>query len=261
MPVTLDEILRSTRQELDTLRGRRASLERDAQASRVAPSFRDALRKNTVAVIAEVKRRSPSAGSIREDLDPASRAVLYAEHGAAAVSVLTDGPYFGGSIEDLRAAARRAPVPILRKDFILDEIQILEARAAGAAAVLLIVRILGPRLGPLLRYAADLQLDALVEVHTFQELASALEAGATIIGVNSRDLDTLLVDVNAALHIVSKVPAECIAVAESGMAGKQDVERAAEAGSDAVLIGTALSAAASPEGLLHGLTRVPRHAR
>lgn len=261
MPVTLDEILRSTRMAVDTLRGRRASLERDVESARPAPSLKASLRRGTVAVIAEVKRRSPSAGSIREDLDPAGRAALYAAHGAAAISVLTDGPYFGGSIEDLRAAARSAPVPVIRKDFVLDEVQILEARAAGAAAVLLIVRALGARLRPLLQYTEEQGLDALVEVHTSEELGAALDAGATIIGVNSRDLDTFTIDVNTAWTIVSRVPPNCIAVAESGMVGRPDVVRAAEAGADAVLIGTALSAAASPEKLLEELSRVVRHAR
>jgi indole-3-glycerol phosphate synthase len=261
MHVSLEQILRSTRGSLDTLHARRATLEREVATSRVPPSLRAALRKGTVAVIAEVKRRSPSAGAIREDLDPAERGVLYAQHGAAAISVLTDGPYFGGSIQDLRAAARRSPVPVLRKDFILDQVQILEARAAGAAAVLLIVRALGAGLGPLLAYAADLRLDALVEVHTGDELSTALEAGASIIGVNSRDLDTFEIDMESAWKIVASVPAECIAVAESGMAGPQDVGRAAAAGADAVLIGTALSAAVSPGELLQALTQVVRRAR
>jgi indole-3-glycerol phosphate synthase len=261
MPVTLDEILRSTRKAVDRLRPRRASLERDVESAQPVPSLGGSLRRTTVAVIAEVKRRSPSAGPIREDLDPAGRAALYARHGAAAISVLTDGPYFGGSIEDLRAAVQSVPVPVIRKDFVLDEVQILEARAAGAAAVLLIVRALGPRLGPLLNYTLGQGLDALVEVHTPDELAAALDAGATIIGVNSRDLDTFKIDVNAAWRIVSKVPSRCIAVAESGMLGRPDVMLAAEAGADAVLIGTALSAAASPETLLEELGRVVRHAR
>ena len=150
---------------------------------------------------------------------------------------------------------------MLRKDFILDEVQILEARAAGAAAVLLIVRALGPRLKPLLRYAADLGLDALVEVHTLEELTRALEADASIIGVNSRDLDTFRIDVEAAWQIVARVPADRIAVAESGMASHGDVVRAAQAGADAVLIGTALSAAAAPAELLEDLSRVTRHGR
>ena len=261
MPVTLDQILRSTGKQLEALRLRRSELERKAADAAAPPSFVRALRHDRVAVIAEVKRRSPSAGAIREDLDPAERAALYARHGAAAISVLTDGPYFGGSIEDLRAAAARTSTPVLRKDFILDEVQILEARGAGAAAVLLIVRALGPRLGPLLRAAEDIGLTALVEVHTELELSLALEAGATVIGVNSRDLDTFAIDTGAALRIIAQVPPGCIAIAESGMARQEDVSRAAAAGADAVLIGTALSAAASPAGLLAELTGVTRRAR
>jgi indole-3-glycerol phosphate synthase len=261
MPVSLEQILRSTRGGLDALRARRTTLERQVATTRPPPSFRAALRKASVAVIAEVKRRSPSAGAIREDLDPGERAALYAGNGAAAISVLTDGPYFGGSIHDLTAAAQRSSVPVLRKDFILDEVQILEARAAGAAAVLLIVRALGPRLQPLLRHAADIGLDALVEVHTAEELDLALEAGASIVGVNSRDLDTFQIDVERAWRIVAGVPPEAIAVAESGMAGAGDVRLAAAAGADAVLIGTALSAAASPGGLLRELTSVARRSR
>ena len=261
MPVTLDDILRSTRRSVASLRGRRARLEQDLGSAPDVPSFKAALRREVVAVVAEVKRRSPSAGSIRENLDPAERAALYAKHGAAAISVLTDGPYFGGSMDDLRSAVQRVRVPVLRKDFILDEVQILEARAAGAAAVLLIVRALGTRLEDLLAAAHKHGLDALVEVHTQDELTQALNAGGTIIGVNSRDLDTFAIDVTSAWRIVSRVPPECIAVAESGMAGVGDVERAAEAGADAVLIGTALSAAASPEALLEACTRVSRHDR
>jgi indole-3-glycerol phosphate synthase len=212
-------------------------------------------------VIAEVKRRSPSAGSIREDLDAGERAARYADHGAAAISVLTDGPFFGGSVEDLREAASMAHVPILLKDFVLDEIQIVEARAAGASAVLLIVRALGSRLEPLLRFAHQLRLTPLVEVHSAAELSAALDVGATVIGVNSRDLDTFIIDAAAALRLVSTVPAGYTVVAESGMSRKADVERAAEAGADAVLIGTALSAVAAPGELLGELTRVRRRGR
>jgi indole-3-glycerol phosphate synthase len=263
MPVSLQEILSSTREGLTALRTRRAALERDIRGSRVArPSFRAALRRPTVAVIAEVKRRSPSVGSIREDLDPGERAALYAAHGAAAISVLTDGPFFGGSMHDLRAAAERCPLPVLRKDFILDEVQILEARAAGASAVLLIVRALErDRLKTLLSYSAELGLDALVEVHTTGELATALESDARIIGINSRDLDSFRIDTDAAWKLVSQVPSDRIAVAESGIVGQTDVAQVAQAGADAVLIGTALSASSSPEELLHQLSSVPRHGR
>jgi indole-3-glycerol phosphate synthase len=262
MPVTLEQILASTRGGLSGLRARRAAVEREAALAGRPPSFRAALRRETVAVIAEVKRRSPSAGAIREDLDPADRAARYARHGAAAISVLTDGPFFGGSVDDLRAAARRTSVPVLRKDFILDELQIVEARAAGAAAVLLIVRALAQaRLAELIVAADDAGLDALVEVHTREEVDRALAAGATILGVNSRDLDTFRLDTAAAWTILRAVPPACIAVAESGMGSPADVEAAAAAGADAVLIGTALSAAADPDALLERLSLVPRHGR
>jgi indole-3-glycerol phosphate synthase len=263
MPVRLEEILNSTRRCLPDLHGRRDALERAIQSSHVArPSFRSALRKSTVAVIAEVKRRSPSAGPIREDLDPGDRAALYAAHGAAAISVLTDGPYFGGSVQDLRDAASRCPLPLLRKDFILDEVQVLEARAAGASAVLLIVRALGqPRLSLLLGYAHDLSLDALVEVHSAEELRLALDSGAEIIGVNSRDLDTCAIDVAAAWKLLGRVPNDRVAVAESGILGQSDVLSAATAGADAVLIGTALSRAESPGALLRTLASIPRSGR
>jgi indole-3-glycerol phosphate synthase len=261
MQVTLDQILDSTERRISQLRGRRAALDRAAGDVADPPDLVSALRRSHVAVIAEVKRRSPSVGSIREDLDPGERAARYAEHGAAAVSVLTDGPFFGGSVDDLRQAVSRAHVPVLLKDFVLDEVQIVEARAAGAAAVLLIVRALGPRLQRLVGFAHELRLTPLVEIHSAVELSAALDAGASVIGVNSRDLDTFTIDTGAALRIVSKIPAGCTAVAESGMSEKEDVEEAAEAGADAVLIGTALSAAASPGVLLRELTQVRRRGR
>jgi indole-3-glycerol phosphate synthase len=262
MPVTLDQILSSTRDGLAALHRRRAAVEREAAAAPRAPSFAPGLRRATVAVIAEVKRRSPSAGAIREDLDPAERAERYARHGAAAISVLTDGPFFGGSLDDLRAAAARSRVPLLRKDFILDELQVLEARAAGAAAVLLIVRALSQaRLAALLAAARAAGLDALVEVHTGPEVARALDAGAEILGVNSRDLDSFRIDTAAAWAVLQTLPANVIAVAESGMASAADVEAASAAGADAVLIGTALSAAADPDALLARLAAVRRRGR
>ena len=262
MPVSLAQILSSTRDGLPALHARRAMVEREAAAAPRPPSFAAALRRQTVAVIAEVKRRSPSAGSIREDLDPAERAERYARHGAAAISVLTDAPFFGGSVDDLRAAAVRAGVPVLRKDFILDELQILEARAAGAAAVLLIVRALSAaRLAALLGAASAAGLDALVEVHTQPEVARALEAGATILGVNSRDLDDFRIDTPAAWAVLQSVPPTLLAVAESGMASAADVTAAAAAGADAALIGTALSAAADPAALLAQLSGIRRRGR
>lgn len=262
MATTLDLILDATRRTLPALRHRRAALEREAADAAVPPPFGAALRREAVAVVAEVKRRSPSAGAINEALDPAEQAARYAAGGAAAISVLTDGPHFGGSVADLRAAAARVGVPLLRKDFILAEEQIVEARAAGAAAVLLIVRALAPaRLRALLSAAHGAGLEALIEVHDRRELDIALGAGGGIVGVNSRDLDTFEIDVAAAWALLRAVPADCVAVAESGMATRADVERAAGFGADAVLIGTALSRADDPAALLGSLAGVSRRGR
>jgi indole-3-glycerol phosphate synthase len=262
MAVSLDQILDSTRRTLPSLRERRGVLEREAGARPRPPSLSRALRRERVAVVAEVKRRSPSAGVIRDDLDPGERAALYARHGASAISVLTDRLHFGGSMEDLRAAASRVEVPLLRKDFIVDELQVIEARAAGAAAVLLIARALPPeRLEALLACARSAGLEAVVEAHTWAELDRALGAGAEIVGINSRDLDTFTLDVAGAWKLLARVPADRVALAESGMHGRDDVERAAAAGADAVLVGTALSAAPDPAGLLQQLSEVARRGR
>lgn len=262
MPVSLEQILATTERTLPGLRARRRELERMASAMGQCPPFRAALDRRTVALVAEVKRRSPSAGSIREDLDPGTRAATYAGEGAAAISVLTDAPHFGGSLEDLTSVAARVTVPVLRKDFILSEEQVLEARAAGASAVLLIVRALTPaRLASLHQFAADVGLASLVEAHTAREVELALEAGAAILGINSRDLDTFRIDVASAWKLFDGVPAGTIAVAESGMAGIDDVRQAAAAGADAVLIGTALSAADDPGPLVRQISGVTRRGR
>jgi indole-3-glycerol phosphate synthase len=176
--------------------------------------------------------------------------------------VLTDNPFFGGSLGDLEAVAARVRTPLLRKDFILDELQVAEARAAGASAVLLIVRALPPaRLADLARAARDWGLATLVEVHDARELDIALESEAAIIGVNSRNLDTFEIDVAAAWALISRIPGDRIAVAESGMATEADVRRAVDAGADAVLIGTALSAAADPSALARTLASTQRRGR
>jgi indole-3-glycerol phosphate synthase len=262
MPVSLEQILSTTARALPALRARRQELERLAADTAPGPSFLAAFQGPTVALIAEVKRRSPSAGSIREDLDPAARAAGYARGGAAAISVLTDGPFFGGSLDDLRTVVGQAGVPVLRKDFILSEEQILEARAAGASAVLLIVRALTPaRLQALRSFAADAGLAALVEAHTAAEVSTALDAGAEIVGINSRDLDTFRIDIASAWGLFAAVPSGVLAVAESGMATVEDVQRAAAAGADAALIGTALSAADDPEALARQISGVVRRGR
>lgn len=262
MPPVLDEILHHARASVAPLRARRRELERAAAEVSDPPSFYAALRGGRLALIAEVKRRSPSAGAINEGLDPAGRAAQYAGAGAAAISVLTEGPHFGGSLDDLRRVRDAVEVPLLRKDFLLDECQLLEARAAGAAAVLLIARVLPPaRLRELVAFARDVGLGALVETHTEREVDVALTAEADILGVNARDLDTFALDPEGAWRLLAAVPASHVAVAESAMHTAEDAARAAAAGADAVLIGTALSAAADPAALVRQVVEVPRRGR
>lgn len=262
MPTTLDQILATTRAGLPALRARREEIERLAVASAGRPQFLGGWDRDRMALIAEVKRRSPSQGSIREDLDPVAHAAAYAAAGASAISVLTDNPFFAGSLGDLEAVAARVRTPLLRKDFILDELQVAEARVAGASAVLLIVRALPlARLADLARAARDWGLATLVEVHDARELDIALESDAAIIGVNSRNLDTFEIDVAGALALISRIPGDRIAVAESGMASEADVRRAVDAGADAVLIGTALSAAADPSALARAVASMRRCGR
>ncbi len=263
MPAILDQIVASTRATLPALKARSRQLEKAAAEAAAGPPFMAGLRAgSSVALIAEVKRRSPSAGSIREDLDPATHAERYASAGAAAISVLTEGSHFGGSIDDLVAVRARVTVPVLRKDFIVDELQLVEARATGASAALLIVRILPPkRLEALLRFTRGLGLEALVETHTQAEIDVALAAGAEIIGVNSRDLDTFALDPDGAWELLALLPTGPLAVAESAMQTRADVDKAAAAGADAVLIGTALSAAADPGALARSFSSVVRRGR
>lgn len=215
-----------------------------------------------MAIVAEIKRRSPSAGAIADELDPVAHAAGYVRAGASAVSVLTNEPFFGGSLRDLERVAATVPVPLLRKDFILDELQIVEARAHGASAVLLIVRVVPPEhLASLIRFAREWQLDPVVEVHTAEELAMALDCGADILGVNSRDLETFAIDTSRAWQLLGTVPADRIAIAESGMASRSDVAGAAAAGADAVLVGTAFSSLVDPESLVGRMTGVKRRGR
>ena len=209
-----------------------------------------------------MKRRSPSAGAIAEHLDPVAHAAAYALGGAVAISVLTDEAHFGGSLEDLERVAREVSCPVLRKDFILDELQLLEARGAGASAILLIVRAMDARrLRELARTARDLSLGVLVEAHTAVELDAAVAAEPTALGVNSRDLATFAVDHAAAERLIARVPPGIAAVAESGIERRADVERFAAAGADLVLVGTAVARTADPAAAVRGLCGVPRRAR
>ena len=214
-------------------------------------------------MIAEVKRRSPSQGAIREDLDPVVHAAAYERGGAVAVSVLTDEAHFGGSIEDLRRVAASITVPVLRKDFVIDELQISEARAAGASAVLLIARVLTPaQLDGLARAVRRRGMTPLIEVHALRELDAALAAGpGVVVGVNARDLDTFVVDLRAAEETVRRIPPEVTVVAESGIETHEDVERLARAGADFVLVGTSVARQTDPEKAVRALVGVKRQRR
>jgi indole-3-glycerol phosphate synthase len=243
---------------------RAASIPLDAvkQAAAAAPpprGFRAALSRPGMALIAEVKRRSPSKGAIRIDLDPAALAAAYQRGGAAAISVLTEPRHFAGSPEDLCAARAATRLPVLRKDFVTTAYQVWEARAWGADAVLLIVAALGrERLAALLAEAEAAGLDALVEVHTRAEAELAAAAGATLVGVNARDLATLTVDPGRLAAVRDALPRGATVVAESGINRRGDVLAAAAAGADAVLVGESLVRAADPAAFAAALLgRVP----
>ena len=241
---TLGELVQAAHSRAYALRPRENALRDAAASAPVAPSLGDALRRPTVGIIAEVKRRSPSKGSINPDLDALARARAYVEAHAAAVSVLTEPDRFGGSIDDLRIVAAGVGVPVLRKDFIVAPAQLYEARATGAAAALLIVRALSvAALRDLVAAATNVGLELLVEVRDAGELQRALDAGATIVGVNNRNLETLVIDPATVERVLPLIPRHVVAIAESGMASRDDVQRAAHTGADAVLIGSAVSAA------------------
>jgi len=237
-------------------------LERRAATAPQPVSFDGVWEGSAVAVIAEVKRRSPSAGAIREDLDAVGHARAYVRGGAVAISVLTDAAHFGGSLDDLAQVARGVAVPVLCKDFILHELQLIEARGAGASGALLIVRALdSKRLRALAWAARGLGLAPLVEVHTEGELEQALGAEPAAVGVNSRDLATFAVDLSVAERLVARVPAGVPAVAESGIETRADVERMAAAGADLVLVGTSVARRDDPETAVRALVGVPRQGR
>jgi len=217
------------------------------------PFERSLLAAGAPAVIAEIKRSSPSAGKIAE-ADPAARARAYEAAGAAAVSVLTEPLHFDGSLADLRAVHLAVGVPVLRKDFFVHPSQVIESRVEGADAVLLIAAALsGSELKALIAAAADLGLGALVETHSEADLEKALATDAPVIGVNARDLETLEVDAARALALLGRVPEDRIAVLESGIASRADVERAGAAGASAVLVGEALMRAEDPAATLREL--------
>ena len=221
--------------------------------------FSEALVRPGLSLIAEFKRRSPSAGDIAGGADVAQVCAAYERGGAAALSVLTDRPYFGGSVADMQVARDATGLPVLRKDFTIDEIQVYEARAIGADAVLLICAALpdDALLADLHALARELGMSALVETHDAAEIDRALGAAAEIVGVNSRDLATFSEDLDVAAALASRVPAGVIAVAESAIRSADDARRMADAGFDAVLVGEALVRADDPTALVRDLAAVP----
>jgi indole-3-glycerol phosphate synthase len=230
-----------------------------AGASSVSSSprpLRDALCAPGIAVIAEFKRRSPSAGKLRGDADVSQMVSAYERGGAAALSVLTEGPHFEGTLEDLRQARAACGLPILRKDFIVDPYQLYEARSAGADAVLLIVAALPrPTLVELHEQARELGLDVLVEVHDSAELEVALSVGADLIGVNNRDLRDFSVDVRRTARLLAEMPAGIMVVSESGIASAEQLRELHEQGVQAVLVGELLMRAPDPELALRALRK------
>jgi len=257
---TLGRILEETRKRVTSLkRGLKAS---EPGPTATGPRLAPALRGPMVAVIAEIKRRSPSKGVLSESLDPARQASAFADGGAVAVSVLTEPAFFGGSLGDLAAVRGAVSLPVLRKDFHIDPAQLAEAHAASATAVLLIARALPLELlKTLLDEAAGLGLETVVEVRTEEELARALACGAAIVGVNSRDLETLEIDSRVPERLMPLIPRTVVGIWESGVHDVESVCRAADCGADAVLVGSALSRTADPESLVRALSRVPRKER
>ncbi len=218
--------------------------------------------RGDVSVIAELKRSSPSKGAINSGLDAAAQVRAYAAGGAAAFSILTEPSEFGGSLDDLRTAAALSLAPCVRKDFITDAVQLVEARMAGASAALLIARALpSDALTELVFVARTLGVEPLVEVRDEHELDDALRSGALLIGVNNRNLETLELDPMVSLQLLPLIPITHVAIYESGISDRSDVERAAEYGADAVLVGSSISASATPSAAVAALTGVARAQR
>ncbi len=242
-----------------TLAPRRTEFERQANAVGVVPEFAAALRAKQIGIIAEVKRSSPSKGAINLGLDLTQQVVAYESGGAAAISVLTEPTRFGGSNEDLIRARAAVRIPLLKKDFHVAAIQILEARSLGASAALVIARAVPPgRLEELLLAGNDAGIEILVEIRDERELDLALTLGANLIGVNNRNLETLEIDPETSLRLLPLIPRDVVAIAESGVRTANDVERLGKAGADAVLVGSELSASSDPRAAVRSLTGIKR---
>ena len=259
MPSLLETVVAATRRTVETRAAAApvASLERQIARAPKGDAFERALRESPPPrVIAECKRRSPSRGILRAAYDPAAHAADYADAGAAAISVLTEGTFFDGSVDHLRQVRRAVALPLLRKDFVVSEYQLVEAAAAGADAVLLIVAALADAdLRILLSRARQLGLAAVVEVHGALEIPRAADAGARIIGVNSRDLRTLAVDPGAFDAAATLLPRDVVAVAESGIRDRADIDRLTASGYHAFLVGERLISQPDPGAALRDLRR------
>ena len=251
----LDEIVAKTRERVAERRRARPIEDVIAESAPARRPFAEALQRPGVNVIAEFKRRSPSRGLLRSDLTVEATARAYEAAGGVALSVLTEQDYFGGSLDDLRAARTATrTLPALRKDFVVDAYQVWEARAAGADAVLLIAAALDDgALRALLAEAHAARVEALVEVHDQEELDRALAAEARLVGVNNRDLKTLAVRLETGLSLAAEIPDEVVAVAESGIRQGEDVRRLRDAGYDAFLVGEHLMGAPDPGAALREL--------
>jgi indole-3-glycerol phosphate synthase len=255
---TLERIVESTRREVEQRRSAvpLATLEEQLVARGEDRPFTEALVHPGISVIAEHKRRSPSAGTIRDGASVADVVCAYERAGAAALSILTEGPHFGGSLEDLREARAATRLPILRKDFVVDHYQLFESAAVGADAILLIVAALEPRaLTRLHHEALALDLDVLVEVHDARELEVALELDADVIGINNRDLTDFTVDLQRTFELLTDVPAGKTVVSESGIVTRDQLDELERVGVDAVLVGEALMGAEDVEAACRALTR------
>ncbi|HWC72164.1 MAG TPA: indole-3-glycerol phosphate synthase TrpC [Actinomycetota bacterium] len=250
----LSDLVLGVRRELDAHPLDDGALLARAASRPPARGFIAALRGGRPALIAEVKRASPSAGSIAADADPIELARAYADGGAAAISVLTEPRHFAGALADLEAVRLTVQLPVLRKDFLVHPAQVIEARANGADAVLLIAACLtDEELTALLALSSDLGMSALVETHADDELDRALASGAEVIGVNARDLETLEVDSASALDRLARIPPGRVAVMESGIRDRADVEAAVDAGASAILVGEALMRASDPRAAVREL--------
>ena len=258
MTATLNQLVAEARQRVRKCK-QVADLHdlRSRASARQTRSFAQALRAQSPAVIAELKKASPSKGLIRADFNPVALALQLQKAGASALSVLTEEQHFQGSIDYLRDVSAAVDIPVLRKDFIVDEFQIIEARANGAGAILLIVAALEDReLAALKDYARQFELDVLCEVHDNAELDRALSLDFEIIGVNSRNLKTFDVDLNTALELGTRIPKSCVAVAESGIHTNDDVRRLLNAGFQAMLVGESLMRQSDPGAALKSLLSV-----